>query len=392
MDSPFNLALVPDIPCRGTGRTAERPAYDTNAHRPLSTLIPIERHQTFQCFGALKSEAQTTRKARCRPSTLDKPNACLACTWLIHVKTNLDFMQFLLFHWSFFTRVSASSVAATVLYRLMRFRHRTKQFASRSLAAIVCSIFYVSCVSAQQSSEELAKAAQNPVAAMISVPFQNNTNFNVGPYNRAQDILNIQPVVPVTLNSEWNLISRSIVPLMLQPSPATDSSLFGLGDISETLFLSPAKPGSIIWGIGPAITFPTATNSTLGTGKWLAGPSAVALVTPGHWVIGALISNQWSFAGDGSRPSVNTGLVQPFINYNLPDGWYVTTSPIITVNWNAASGQQWTVPLGGGIGRVFRIGEQPINAQLAGYYNVVRPDGGADWQLRLQLSLLFPRR
>jgi hypothetical protein len=260
------------------------------------------------------------------------------------------------------------------------------------LASGITCLLFVTNAQAQQSSEDLAKASQNPVAAMISVPFQNNTNFNVGPYNRAQDVLNIQPVLPITLNSEWNLISRTITPLMLQPSPTTDSSLFGLGDISETLFLSPAQPGSIIWGVGPAVTFPTATNSILGTGKWLAGPSAVALVMPGHWVIGALVSNQWSFAGDESRPSVNTGLIQPFVNYNFPGGWYASFSPIVTVNWNAASGQQWTVPLGGGIGRVFRIGKQPLNAQVAGYYNVVHPDGAADWQLRLQLSLLFPRR
>ncbi len=258
--------------------------------------------------------------------------------------------------------------------------------------ALTVGLLATTSALAQQKTEDLAKAAQNPVAAMISVPFQNNTNFNVGPFNRAQDILNIQPVIPITLNPDWNLISRSIIPLMLQPSPTTDSSLFGLGDISETLFLSPAHPGSIIWGIGPAVTFPTATNSILGTGKWLAGPSAVALVTPGHWVIGALISNQWSFAGDSNRSSVNTGLIQPFINYNFSEGWYATFSPVMTVNWNAPSGQQWTVPIGGGIGRVFRVGKQPLNAQVAGYYNVVRPDGAADWQLRLQLSLLFPRK
>ena len=263
-----------------------------------------------------------------------------------------------------------------------------KSFVAGILAVLIC----VSAASAQQSSEDLAKAAQNPVAAMISVPFQNNTNFNVGPFNRAQDILNIQPVIPITLNQDWNLISRTIVPLMLQPSPYTDADLFGLGDINETLFLSPTHPGPVIWGIGPAFTAPTATNTILGTGKWLAGPSAVALVMPGHWVIGALVSNQWSFAGDNNRASVNTGLIQPFINYNFPGGWYASVSPIITVNWNAASGQQWTVPVGGGIGRVFRIEKQPINVQVAGYYNVVHPDGAADWQLRLQLSLLFPRR
>jgi hypothetical protein len=244
---------------------------------------------------------------------------------------------------------------------------------------------------AHQSTEELAKAAQNPVAAMISVPFQNNTNFDVGPYGRAQDILNIQPVIPITLSPEWNLISRTIIPLMDQPNPAEDSSIFGLGDINGTLFLSPAHPGAVIWGVGPILTAPTATNAILGTGKWLAGPSAVALVMPGHWVIGALVNNQWSFAGASDRASVNTGLIQPFINYNLLRGWYLTSSPVITVNWNADSGQQWTVPIGGGIGRIFKIGGQAFNAQVAGYYNIVHPDKAGDWQLRFQLSLLFPR-
>lgn len=126
-------------------------------------------------------------------------------------------------------------------------------------------------VLAQQSTEELAKAAQNPIAAMISVPFQNNTNFNVGPFNRAQDILNIQPVVPINLNADWNLISRTIIPLMLQPSPTTNATMGGLGDITESLFLSPSHPGSVIWGVGPVATAPTATDTILGTGKWLPG-------------------------------------------------------------------------------------------------------------------------
>jgi hypothetical protein len=270
-------------------------------------------------------------------------------------------------------------------YRKMR------AFGVAAIALVLVFLVTTGAV-AQQSTEDLAKASQNPVAAMISVPFQNNTNFDVGPFGRTQDVLNIQPVIPITLNPDWNLISRTIVPLIDQPKPREDSSLFGVGDINETLFLSPAHPGSVIWGVGPTVTAPSATNMILGTGKWLAGPSVVALVTPGHWVIGALVSNQWSFAGDGDRPSVNTGLIQPFINYNLPRGWYLTSSPIITVNWNAGSGQQWTVPVGGGIGRVFKVGGQAFNAQVAGYYNALHPDQAGNWQLRFQLSLLFPRR
>ena len=258
--------------------------------------------------------------------------------------------------------------------------------------AIFLSFVFVLPSRAQQSTEELAKASQNPVADMVSVPFQNNTNFGVGPYGRAQDILNIQPVIPIRLDDHWNVISRTIAPLMLQPSPYTDSDVFGIGDISETLFLSPARAGTVIWGIGPVITAPTATNKFSGTGKWLAGPSAVALIMPGHWVIGALVNNQWSFAGESDRASVNTGLIQPFVNYNFERGWYATFSPIITVNWNAGSGQQWTVPMGGGFGRVFRIGEQAFNAQLSAYYNVVHPQDAGNWQLRFQLALLFPKR
>jgi len=240
-------------------------------------------------------------------------------------------------------------------------------------------------------TEGLAKASQNPIANMISLPFQSNTNFNTGPFNRAQEVFNIQPVVPMPVSPDWNVISRTIVPLMSQPSPAVDSSTNGIGDITQSLFLTPARPGALIWGVGPVFTMPSASAATLGTGKVLMGPTAVALVTPGHWVIGALVNNQWSVGGDPSRKDVNTFLAQVFVNYNMPGGWYLTYSPIITADWKAASSQRWTVPLGVGVGRVFKIDGQAFNAQIAAYYNAVRPDNVADWQLRLQLVLLFPK-
>ena len=124
----------------------------------------------------------------------------------------------------------------------------------------------------------------------------------------------------------------------------------------------------------------------------LFGPTAVLLTTPGHWVIGVLANNQWSLGGDPLRSAVNTFLAQPFVNYNMAHGWYLTTSPIITSNWLAVPGQQRTVPVGGGFGRVFKIGDQPVNAQMQGFYNVARPTGTADWQLRAELSLLFPEQ
>jgi hypothetical protein len=188
------------------------------------------------------------------------------------------------------------------------------------------------------------------------------------------------------------MISRTIIPVMSQPSPIFDSNTNGIGDITQSLFFSPAHPGALIWGAGPVFTIPSATDAILGTGRVLLGPTAVFLVTPGHLVMGVLLNNQWSVGGDPLRPSVNAFLAQPFINYNLPHGWYLTSSPLITANWLAASDQRWLVPIGGGFGRIFRIGDQPVSANIAGYYNVVHPTLAPNWQLRAELSLLFPER
>jgi opacity protein-like surface antigen len=243
-----------------------------------------------------------------------------------------------------------------------------------------------------EEDEDLAKKSQNPIADLVSVPFQSNTNFNAGPFNPTQEVLNIQPVVPLHINADWNLISRTIMPVISQPSPIFDSNTNGIGDITQEFFFSPTHPGALIWGLGPVFTIPSATDPILGTGRVLLGPTAVALVTPGHWVIGVLVNNQWSVGGNPLRQSVNEFLAQPFINFNMAHGWYLTSSPEITANWLAAPGQQWTVPVGGGIGRIFKIGDQPVSASIAGYYNAVRPTGTSTWQLRTFLSLLFPER
>jgi len=244
----------------------------------------------------------------------------------------------------------------------------------------------------ENPEEELAKAAQNPVANMISLPLQNNTNFNFGPMEKTQNVFNIQPVWPFTLNENWNLITRTIVPVISQPQlfPGDDREN-GLGDIIFTAFLSPANPGKMIWGAGPVLLLPTATDEKLGTKKWGAGPSAVALSIRGPWVFGALANHIWSFAGDGNRDDVNLTLIQPFVNYNLPEGWYLVSSPVITANWEADSDNTWTVPLGGGIGKIFRIGGLPVNTSAQAFYNVEKPDFGADWSLRVQLQFLFPK-
>ena len=164
------------------------------------------------------------------------------------------------------------------------------------------------------------------------------------------------------------------------------SSDFGLGDTTFTAFFSPreSKP---IWGVGPVALIPTSTGPTLGAGEWGLGASAVVLAMSGPWVVGAIVSNVWSFEG-----SVNSFLLQPFINYNMADGWYLSSAPIVTANWEATSGNQWTVPVGGGVGKIFKIGKQPMNAQIQAFYNVEHPSGGPEWQLRLQLQFLFPKK
>ena len=244
----------------------------------------------------------------------------------------------------------------------------------------------------EDPEEELAKAAQNPVANMISLPFQNNTNFNFGPLEKTQNVLNIQPVLPFSLNESWNLITRTIVPIISQPPlfPGDDREN-GLGDIFFTAFLSPANPGRLIWGAGPVLLLPTATDEKLGGDKWGAGPSAVALSVRGPWLFGALANHVWSFAGDGDRDGISRSLIQPFVNFNLPHGWYLVSSPVLTADWKADSSNVLTIPVGGGVGKIFRIGGLPVNTVAQAFYNVERPDFEADWSLRLQVQFLFPR-
>jgi hypothetical protein len=238
-----------------------------------------------------------------------------------------------------------------------------------------------------ESDQELTKAAQNPIANLISFPFQNNTNFKMGPdSNRTQNILNIQPVIPLM---HGRIITRTIFPLIWNPDYTQDNgSNFGFGDILLTAFYSPKSEG-LTWGIGPVIQFPTG-GPDFGTGKWSAGASLVGLVMPGKWVVGALINNIWSFAGQENRADVNFMTFQPFVNYNL-ENFYFTFSPIVTANWEADSGNQWTVPLGLGVGKLIRLGGKlPVNLNASYYYNVVTPEYGAQYQMRLLAAILLP--
>ncbi len=245
---------------------------------------------------------------------------------------------------------------------------------------------------------DLAAKTQNPVGAMYSLPFK--FTLDSGASDGEVFVLNIQPVIPVTVGN-WNLINRVIVPLIDTPggvsgtpeipNPVGDDGATGLGDINYSVFVSPAEPGKIIWGIGPSLMMDTATEDELGSGKWSAGPTAVVLIQPKPWTIGLLGRQLWDFAGDSDRKSFNQLLLEPFINYNLDNGWYLISDMILTANWEADSSNTWTIPLGGGAGKMFAIGNQKMNTKLEAYYNVVKPDGAPDWSMSWTLQFLFPR-
>jgi hypothetical protein len=251
------------------------------------------------------------------------------------------------------------------------------------------------------NAEELRKQSQNPIANLISVPIQENWNFAIGPADRIQNVLNIQPVIPFSVSKDWNLITRWITPVIYQPlpvaqppgPPSQQTGVFGLGDINPSYLFSPKK-SKVIWGVGATFVFPTATNTTyLGQGKLSMGPSVVALIQPPHFTIGALTNNYWSVAGHSNRdkPAVNQFLLQWFVNYNMKRGWYIKSAPIITANWRATSGNVWTVPFGGGMGRIMKLGFQPVNLSAEFYGNVTYPAGTSPWTMRLQIALLFPK-
>ena len=266
----------------------------------------------------------------------------------------------------------------------------------------LAAVLLPNIASAEMSQEEIAKASQNPLTAMYSLPVQNNTYVNIGPDKKTKNVANVQPVLPFDLNDDWTIVTRTIVPIVSSPtgtySGGNYERVFGLGDTTFTAFFTPkaATESGWIWGVGPSLYLPTATDTDLGTKKWGVGASAVALKMDGKFVYGGLISNVWSFAGSGQDAGierVNAMTFQPFINYNMDDGWFVASVPIITANWEAIDNDHtWTVPMGLGVGRAMKLGKIPMTAQLHGYYNVVTPDDyGEQWQMRVQVQLLFPR-
>lgn len=255
---------------------------------------------------------------------------------------------------------------------------------------IFCGILSIGSgsVFGQNSKNDIAQQAANPIADLVSIPFQNNLNMNYGPYNRNMNILNIQPVLPF---ADGRIITRTIFPIVFIPDFSSESGKYasGLSDLIFTAFYSPKS--KTMWGIGPVLEIPTGGEKR-GSQKWSIGPSFVTLVQPGDWTFGILINNVWSFAGKDEADDVNHMLLNLFLVRQLNNGWYVNSVPIITADWTASSGQKWIVPLGMGGGKlVFLGGKLPLNLQTQIYYNVVHPDFGPEWQWRFQLQILLPK-
>ena len=269
----------------------------------------------------------------------------------------------------------------------------------RALVAIVCLFALSAPAWGKENAQEsdaaaLAKKLSNPISALISLPVQFNWDENYGPLEEgSKSFINVQPVIPISLNETWNLISRTILPLAIEQrdlAPGSGSQN-GRGDIVQSLFFSPQEPtsGGLIWGVGPVLLFPTATDDLLGGEKWGIGPTGVLLKQTGPWTYGALFNHVWSFAGEDDRDDIDLTFLQPFVSYTTPKAWTIALNAESTYNWET---EVWAVPVNLMVKKVIRLGKQPVSVVAGVRYWADSPDNGADgWGVRLEVNFLFPK-
>lgn len=258
---------------------------------------------------------------------------------------------------------------------------------ARALTAVAL-LMLLPAVAAAQDADELARQTQNPVASLISVPLQGNWDFGVGDRDAAATLLNIQPVMPFPVSRSTNVILRVIMPLTSQPAP-DGTRINGMADVVASAFFSPAKPGRMIWGAGPALLLPTATSNGLGSEKFGVGPTAVALVQPGKWTLVFLFNHVWSVSGASDRSDVSSTFLQPIINYNLGGGLAVGMTIEATANWEAD--EAWTAPMIFSVSKVTVLGKRPVNFLVGAGPHLAAPEEGANWRFRLLATFLYPR-
>lgn len=244
----------------------------------------------------------------------------------------------------------------------------------------------------QEEEAEIAQELTNPLADLMTIPFQMNYDQNIGPLDDGWRLqTNIQPVIPFHLNEDWNLISRTIMPVIYQDDvfPGAGSQ-FGLGDINLSLFFSPKRPrAGITWGVGPVLLFPTATESLLGGEKWGAGPSAVAVKISGPWTVGMLANHIWSYAGEGGRQDISSTFLQPFAAYTWPSAWTVSVQSETTYNWET---EKWAIPVNAAVSKLVTWGKLPVSLQAGVGYWAESPETGPEgFRFRLQATFVLPR-
>jgi hypothetical protein len=253
-------------------------------------------------------------------------------------------------------------------------------------------VFFNDCFAQEEGAAELAKQLSNPVASLVSVPFQMNWDTSIGPEEDTRFLLNFQPVMPFSMNSEWNLIARLIVPYIGQPVLAPGSEpTSGVGDILFSAFFSPAVPKKFIWGVGPVLQMPSTSDPFLGSEKWAFGPTALILKQRGGWTYGMLANHLLSFAGDEDRADVNQTFLQPFLSYTTRKAYTFGLNTESSANWEASEGNEWTVPLNVSVSKLVRLGRRPMSIALGTAYYVDQPEGGPKWKIRAVITLLFPK-